>query len=235
MKIKLQLGVLIFIFLISSYLIYNYVGVKDDSSNVIELITEDEKKFKKEYEELNGKYDENTNTTTMEINILEDNNIKYATDKEIIELLESGTGVIYFGFPSCPWCRNIVSVLTTVAVDYDINIYYYNAYDIRDSKHLENGNIVIDKEGTAEYNKILELLGDNASIYEGLEDDKIKRLYFPTVVFVKNGKIVDTHVGTVDTQDNPFISLTTKEKEKLEKIYIDGINKVYDIFCDESC
>lgn len=236
MKIKLQLTGLIIIFLVSSYLIYNYVGTKDDNKNIIETTTEDERKFEKEYESLNGKYNEETKKKTMTIDIMEDNNIKYATVNEIIELLENGTGVIYFGFPECPWCRNAVPVLIKTALEYDIDpIYYYNAYSIRDTKHLENGTIVTDKEGTEEYNKILELLGSKASIYEGLENEEIKRLYFPTVVFVKNGEIVDVVVGTVDSQDDPFISLTKEQTDELEKKYTDGINKVYDILCDENC
>lgn len=236
MKIKLQLTGLIIIFLVSSYLIYNYVGTKDDNKNIIETTTEDERKFEKEYESLNEKYNEETKKKTMTIDIMEDNNIKYATVNEIIELLENGTGVIYFGFPECPWCRNAVPVLIKTALEYDIDpIYYYNAYSIRDTKHLENGTIVTDKEGTEEYNKILELLGNKASIYEGLENEEIKRLYFPTVVFVKNGEIVDIVVGTVDSQDDPFISLTKEQTDELEKKYTDGINKVYDILCDENC
>lgn len=236
MKIKLQLTGLIIIFLVSSYLIYNYVGTKDDNKNIIETTTEDERKFEKEYESLNEKYNEETKKKTMTIDIMEDNNIKYATVNEIIELLENGTGVIYFGFPECPWCRNAVPVLIKAALEYDIDpIYYYNAYSIRDTKHLENGTIVTDKEGTEEYNKILELLGNKASIYEGLENEEIKRLYFPTVVFVKNGEIVDIVVGTVDSQDDPFISLTKEQTDELEKKYTDGINKVYDILCDENC
>lgn len=236
MKIKLQLTGLIIIFLVSSYLIYNYVGTKDDNKNIIETTTEDERKFEKEYESLNEKYNEETKKKTMTIDIMEDNNIKYATVNEIIELLENGTGVIYFGFPECQWCRNAVPVLIKTALEYDIDpIYYYNAYSIRDTKHLENGTIVTDKEGTEEYNKILELLGNKASIYEGLENEEIKRLYFPTVVFVKNGEIVDIVVGTVDSQDDPFISLTKEQTDELEKKYTDGINKVYDILCDENC
>lgn len=236
MKIKLQLTGLIIIFLVSSYLIYNYVGTKDDNKNIIETTTEDEKKFEKEYESLNGKDNEETKKKTLTIDIMEDNNIKYATVNEIIELLENGTGVIYFGFPECPWCRNAVPVLIKTALEYDIDpIYYYNAYSIRDTKHLENGTIVTDKEGTEEYNRILELLGNKASIYEGLENEEIKRLYFPTVVFVKNGEIVDIVVGTVDSQDDPFISLTKEQTDELEKKYTDGINKVYDILCDENC
>lgn len=240
MKIKIQLGILLLIFLLSSYLIYTFVGdssVKDNNNNIVEKITKDEEKFKKEYEALNDKYDEQRQMNYVNVDIKEDNNIIYSNAEEIIKLLESGTGIIYFGFPECPWCRNAIPVLINTASEYSIKqIYYFNAYDIRDTKHLdESGNIVTDKEGTTEYYRILELLSDKVSVYNGLNDDSIKRLYFPTVVFVKDGKVVNLHVSTVDSQENPSIALTDNQKSELEKIYTEGINDVYDILCDENC
>lgn len=240
MKIKIQLGILLLIFLLSSYLIYTFVGdssVKDNNNNIVEKITKDEEKFKKEYEALNDKYDEQRQMNYVNVDIKEDNNIIYSNAEEIIKLLESGTGIICFGFPECPWCRNAIPVLINTASEYSIKqIYYFNAYDIRDTKHLdESGNIVTDKEGTTEYYRILELLSDKVSVYNGLNDDSIKRLYFPTVVFVKDGKVVNLHVSTVDSQENPSIALTDNQKSELEKIYTEGINDVYDILCDENC
>lgn len=240
MKIKIQLGILLLIFLLSSYLIYTFVGdssVKDNNNNIVEKITKDEEKFKKEYEALNDKYDEQRQMNYVNVDIKEDNNIIYSNAEEIIKLLESGTGIIYFGFPECPWCRNAIPVLINTASEYSIKqIYYFNAYDIRDTKHLdESGNIVTDKEGTTEYYRILELLSDKVSVYNGLNDDSIKRLYFPTVVFVKDGKVVNLHVSTVDSQEDPSIALTDNQKSELEKIYTEGINDVYDILCDENC
>ena len=194
----------------------------------------DEVKFKQEYESLNGKTNDSKKVYKT-ISISADNGIKYSSSKNIIKLLESGTGVIYFGFPECPWCRNALPVLLSAKKSTDLEtIYYYNALNIRDTKHLDDsGNIVEDKKGSDDYYKILELLGDKADVYEGLNDESIKRLYFPTVVFVRNGEVLSIHSSTVESQKDPYDSLTKSQTRELKNIYVDGINSVYDV--DEKC
>ena len=68
-----------------------------------------------------------------------------------------------------------------------------------------------------------------------MNDDSIKRLYFPTVVYVKEGKILSSTIGTVDSQKDPYISLTSDQYNELKQKYMDGINSVYEILCDEAC
>ena len=178
--------------------------------------TKDEVKFSHEYK-LNNK----------------DNNVKYLKVDEVIKKLQKGSSIIYFGFPECPWCQNLVPVLISVNNEYkDNTLYYYNALDIRDKKHLDDdGNIVVDKEGTKEYKKIVEILSDYLGSYEGLNDESIKRLYFPTVVFVSNGEIVDIHIGTVDSQTNPKKKLTSSEKDELTEV----LEKKFDKVLAEAC
>lgn len=196
---------------------------------------EDAIQFKEEYEQYNEKV--NGNQKYMKVNIQEDNPIKYVKYQELIQIIKNKTGIIYFGFPECPWCRNVVPVLLETAEEFGIDtIYYYNALSIRDKKHLdEDGNIIIDEEGTEEYKKLVELLYDYLGPYEGLNDDTIKRLYFPTVLFVREGKIIGIQVSTVDSQENPYINLTKEQHDELKQIYSDYINKTYDILCDEAC
>ena len=71
----------------------------------------DAEKFKKEYEKLNGQTIGETNYKYPSVEISKDNAIKYASYDEVLELLKSGTGVIYLGYETCPWCRNAVPVL----------------------------------------------------------------------------------------------------------------------------
>lgn len=233
MKTKIELLILVIIFLLSSYLIYTFV----EPNTTDYTVSEDEINFKNEYEEINGKEIENTNYSYMNISIQDNNAIEYKDANEIIDILKNETGVIYFGFPECPWCRNLVPVLVNTVSDYSIGpIYYFNARDIRDTKTLdENGNIVVEKEGTKEYYEIVDILKEHLGSYAGLNDESIKRLYFPTVVFVKDGKIKLVHVGTVDSQEEPFTPLTEKQKSELVSILETGIESIFDIMCDESC
>lgn len=231
MKVKIQLLVLIIIFLLSSYLIYTYVD--SDTKNII---TNEEIKFKEEYESLNGKYNENSKKYYSNINIIENSNVEYKTVEEVIEILEKGTGVIYFGFPECPWCRNLLPVLIDTLSNYGVPFYYYNGLDIRDKKHLdEEGNIVVDKEGTAEYYKIVQLLSKHLGSYDGLNDESIKRLYFPTVVFVKDGNIISVHIGTVESQKDPYIGLNEEQILELSSTLEKGIITTFDIACSDKC
>ncbi len=193
-------------------------------------------KFKAEYESLNNKKND-SNKEYVPVSINSKNPYVYATYDEVMDILNGKTGVIYFGFPECPWCRNMVSVLSDAAKEMGIDkIYYFNALDIRDKKSLdENGKIITEKEGTDEYYNLVDKLKDYLTPYEGLNDESIKRLYFPTVVFVKDGNIIGTHIGTLDSQEDPYVVLNDSEKEELKSIYMDYINKVYEIVCDEAC
>lgn len=197
-----------------------------------ERVTNDEKQFKKEYEKFNGKTNDNTGKKYIDLNIDLKNGIKYIDSKQTIDILKNKTGIIYFGFPQCPWCRNMIEVLLEAKEQLKVDtIYYYNALEIRDEKVLENNEVKTEKKGTKDYYKILKLLGNKADTYEGLNDESIKRLYFPTVVFVKNGRIVDTHMSTLDSQKDPYKKLNKKQRRELKKIYIENIKKINGIIC----
>lgn len=122
---------------------------KDNSSDAV--------KFSKEYE-----------TVT-------DNNVfVYRTDEEIIKILKNGTGIVYLGFPECPWCREYVKYLNEVALanDYE-KIYYKNILDER-------------KNNTDFYQELIKILDE----YLQYDDEGNKRIYVPAVIAVKKGKIV---------------------------------------------
>ncbi len=183
-------------------------------------------KFKKEYEALNGQ-DTDSGKAYTELTISADNPMVYASYDEIKEMLTSGTGIIYFGFPQCPWCRQALPVFLEAAQDANLTkVLYYNNKDQRDTKHLDdNGKVVTDTEGTSEYAELLTLLGDSASAYEGLNDSSIKRLYFPTFVFVNEGKIVGVHEATLSDVEDPYKALTSEQHDTLYKIYEELIAK----------
>jgi thiol-disulfide isomerase/thioredoxin len=176
----------------------------------------DADRFKSEYEALNNK-DNGYGGKYLEISVPTENQIEYVNSTRVKQVLTNGTGVIYFGFPECPWCRNITPTLLDVANEFDMPILYINNKEERDTIKLdESGNVKIEKEGSKDYYEILELLGDNASVYDGLNDETIKRIYFPTVVFVKDGEIVGIHEGTVDSQEDASIYLTVEQQKELK-------------------
>ncbi|MEG0314329.1 MAG: hypothetical protein RR646_03590 [Erysipelotrichaceae bacterium] len=199
--------------------------------------TADEIKFKTEYESYNNKDKESGKGKHLEMNIIENNHMKYSNYEEVSKVLDNGTGVIFFSFPTCPWCRNAAPVLAKAADEAGVKeILYYNCLDIRDKKKLgEDGEIVIEKEGTKEYYALLDKLKPHVAEYEGLNDGTNKRIYFPTAVFVKDGKVMYYLQGTVGSQKDASIPLTEEQTEQLLKKYKDAFKAISDGACGEKC
>ena len=77
--------------------------------------TADEKEFKKEYESINATARTN-GQTIKKITIKDKNRIEYIDIEKALEILESGDGVIYFGYAADPLCRNAVPSLIDAAI-----------------------------------------------------------------------------------------------------------------------
>ncbi len=211
--------------------------------------TEDSIKFKEEYESLNNKKIDSTKSY-LNINIDSKNMIKYSNYDEIIDVIENKTGIIYLGFPECPWCRNLVPVLLEAAKENNIDtIYYLNIKNERDSWEVIDGNLQYSKDennkeikGSEGYFKLLKVLDEYLSDYIISYEDKTyevgeKRLYAPTVVFVRDGEIIDLHVSTVASQEDPYKKLTQKQHDELYNIFEDSMKIMINSTCslESSC
>ena len=191
----------------------------------------DSLKFKEDYESVNGKK-VSDELSYSSLDIPKNNPMKYSSYEEIFKILDNGTGVIYLGFPECPWCRNIVPVLIDTALKSKVEtIYYLNIKDDRNVLSLtKKGKIKTEKEGTENYLKLVDLLKDNLREYEGLNNKNIKRIYVPLVIFVKNGKVVGTYESLPAFQErangNGFTQMNEKEKSELSKIYENYFKKI---------
>lgn len=192
-------------------------------------------RFKKEYESLNGK-ENDKGRDYVNVVIPEENPMVYANLDTVLKVIES-EGIIYFGFDECPWCRNALPVLIEAATEKEVEkIYYYDIKDIRDTLILnEDGTITTEKEKSEDYQKIYDALYDSLNEYEGLEDETIKRLYAPTVFFIKHGKVVGMHESTVESQVDSSIPMTDAQKLELKSIYSKGIDEVNKEVCDLKC
>ena len=201
-------------------------------------------KFKKEYESLNEVVNENNEKQYMEIFIDEENPIVYKTGQEIVEIMKNEDAIIYFGFATCPWCRNAVPVLLDAAKELNVDkIYYVDILDIRDTYKF-SGSIEPEqtKKGTDAYYNILKILDKKLDKFYvkdeagNMYDTGVKRLYAPTVVGVKEGKVVGIHVATVESQTNPYEVLSDKQKDELKSVYkkiIEDVNKKENSTCTD--
>lgn len=110
---------------------------------------------------------------SKEYEITENNIYVYKDINQIIKILENGTGIVYLGFPECPWCKAYVKYLNETALENNLDkIYYFNILEDR-------------KDNTEEYQKIVSILQD----YLRYDDEGNKRIYVPAVISVKNGII----------------------------------------------
>ena len=157
----------------------------------------DAQKFAKEYTEVS-----------------EDNVFVYRSSEEVIKLLEHGTGVVYLGFPECPWCQTYVKYLNDVAKEVGIDkIYYYNILEDRTNN-------------TEVYQKIVSLLGD---ILE-YDDEGNPRVYVPNVSFHINGEIIGSDCETAkDTKglETPQEYWTEEEVQELKNKLTTYMEKIY--------
>ncbi len=200
-------------------------------------------KIKEEYASLNNQIIESNKKTYKEVNLSDKNPFVYKTEEEIVKILEKETGIIYFGFNSCPWCRNMIEVLESAAEEKSLGeIYYLDIKNIRDVLSLdENNKIIKEKEGSSNYYKILNLLDAHLREYTlKTKDNKTiktgeKRLFAPTVVAVENGEVKKIHETTVSTHKDPYTEMTEKEKEELKNIYENLIDSISINVCNEGC
>lgn len=220
------------IFLILGFgilLVWNY-GDKE------ETILTDAQKFNEEYMSLNGQ--KVNDYEYQSLNFEDDIPIKYASFEEIETLLTEGTGIIYFGFPECPWCRSALPVLFDAVKSNDIEeVLYLNIKNIRSNIDIVDGDIVVTKEGTDEYYRLLEILDEFLDEYTKVnskgKDVSLgeKRLLAPTVVFIKDGVVQGVHVSTVESQLSGFNPLSEEQKKELFNIYTNYISQINERAC----
>lgn len=134
------------------------------------------------------------------------NNVFVKSDmKEAIAMFEEKkSGILYFGFPACPWCVEALPIMDEVAKTNKKTIHYVETRDEK-KKLLYTQE---QKKTLIPYAK--EFLEKKDGEYQ---------LYVPLVLVVKDGKAIYGHTGTVDDHDAHKRKMTTKEKAELKKIY----------------
>lgn len=121
-----------------------------------------------------------------EYGITEDNVFVYRSLSEINKILENGTGIIYLGFPECPWCKGYIPYLNEVAKSENIEKIYY--FDILEDR----------QNNTEDYQTTVRLLDK----YLKYDEEGNKRIYVPAVIAVNKGEIVGFNDETsYDTKD----------------------------------
>lgn len=189
MKKNLKVLLSILVVLVITAAVYFFLIKKKE-------VTPDNVKFAKEYTKIS-----------------EDNLFKYKTLEEVNKILTKGTGVVYLGFPECPWCQEYVKYIDEVSKSVGLDKVYYS-------------NILSDrKNDTEEYKETVKILSD----YLSNDDEGNKRVYVPSVIVVSSGKIVmfdDETARDTKGYDSPkeywqsenLTALKTKLTDSFEKV-----------------
>jgi len=229
--------VIALIFIVGLFIIKT-IGPNKEDKNYVQ--TADESKFQQEYENLNG-------TESSEIKIIKDNNIVYIDMKQAAEILDSKSGVIYFGYASDELSRAAVPVLLDAMSSSELDTIYYvnldSAEGKRDLYSLNSKNKAkVVQEATQEYNAVRLALANHLEDYVlyTSKGKKVntgqKRVEAPTVVSIVEGQVMGFHEGTVDNHDGEK-TLTKDQVKELTAEYTKVISSQLNKKCmiEEGC
>ena len=207
-------------------------GKKEEKNN------EDAIKFKEEYESFNNKSNDYFDYRTLSID--EENPFVFATDEEIVKMIENEeTFIVYFGDSQCPWCRSIIEQAIKSAKENGVDkIYYVRFWDgfheekIRDVYELDEKNKPkLKQEGTEAYTKLLEYLDNVLSEYtlKDKKDNEIKvgekRIFLPNFVAVVKGEAKELIEGISENQTEFNGELTEEILKDEQRAFNDFFKK----------
>ncbi len=167
-------------------------------------------------------------------NVPKDNVFKKISAEDAVKLVKNKTGILYLGYPDCPWCKQLVPLLNKSAKASGVDSIYYieDFYKMRPDK---NDN-PINKE---EYKQLVDLIGSD------IVKDNIIRV--PLVLFINKGNIVSYHSGTyeghvlkekIDKDGNKKMyleDLTKSQENDIINVLNSKMEKVYPNKCDSGC
>lgn len=103
-----------------------------------------------------------------------DNRFIYARDVAVLDVLEHGTGVVFLGYPQCPWCQRLSEYVDQAARAENIDVIHY--LNIRQARASRNET----------YQKLVARLAP----YLSKDENGQPRIFVPDVTIVKRGSIV---------------------------------------------
>lgn len=137
------------------------------------------------------------------------NKFYYATSEEVLAIFESGSGLVFLGFPECPWCQQLAPIVNEAAEKAGLDkIYYLN---IKQSR----------ADNDAVYQKILAKLADRLN----KDEDGNPRIYVPDVSAVRDGEIVG-HFLQETTADGEEVTPETYWTEERRQRAIEQLTEM---------
>jgi len=156
---------------------------------------------------------------------------------EVLNLryLENFNGILYFGFPSCPWCQAAVPVIHDAAQAAGVNIFY-----ISRAGALREGDW-LDWDAEMAWWLYENGMTNMAWLYtrpdEDADEEEIENfvperirpnINVPQIVHLRNGVIIDQHRGTFEGHDHEIVD----DVRFLPELGEDEYNNLFDRYTE---
>ena len=129
--------------------------------------------------------------------VSEKNRFVFATNQEILDIFEDGTGLVFLGFPACPWCQKLAPIANQAAEQAGLDkIYYLNIQEAR-------------KNNDDLYQKLVAYLKNDLQ----KDEQGNPRIFVPDLTAISDGQIVGRFKQTpADGSPTPDEYWTTEHK-----------------------
>lgn len=140
----------------------------------------------------------------------EDNAFEIIAKEDLKDFIEHGTGILFLGYPACPWCQAYLPMLDEVLKEQDMQAYYYNIRTDKDEDrdfYDEIAQLLIDKNAT------------NRDDLVQYDNDGKMVIYMPLTLFIEHGgiKYYDGESNTLDSDEIAPADYWTDEKTEALK------------------
>ena len=208
---------LVIIVAVQGYLLWNLTQEKNgnnkensNNGNISYTATEDAKRFKEEYEALNGTVRESDGETYNTVSIPEENPIVYITLEQYLDVINSEEeSYIYMSSPDCPYCRATVGTLLEVLKDLGVEKLYY--YDLGSSMTFENEE---------QKDEIVNTLIEKGFVTR--KEDGTESWRIPLIAKTKGGEVLAKNIGTgisYNEGQSKYSELTEEQKQEVYNQY----------------
>ena len=146
----------------------------------------------------------------------EENSFISLSMEEALQFFEDQkTGIMYFGFPDCPWCNDVVPILEKVSKKMNEPVYYVRT---RKGKKDNYDRLYTEKQRK----HLTKYVGS----YMSQNEEGTLSLYVPLVVSIDQGVCTSGHVGTVEGHDAHKREIKKSEIQEVYDIFIEMFKKI---------
>jgi len=135
---------------------------------------------------------------------------------------ETFNGILYFGFPACPWCQAAVPLMHEASLETGTDIFYVSRrHELREGDWLD-----WDMEMAWWLSEQIEM--------RWLDDEDRPNIFVPQIIHLREGVVGDSHRGTFEGHepvDGELPALTASEREELLGTYMRIFSGVHEEPC----